>query len=114
MMDQELADKLDTIIGLLNLAFAEPIQRARAAVLADPVNAAIVDALGPAPMDAGVLQAAVKAATTQSERTVARRLSDLVAQGMVVRAGSGARVQYRLSGLLGGGAPGGGRGSSRG
>jgi DNA-binding HxlR family transcriptional regulator len=101
-MDAELAEKLDTIIGLINLAFAEPIQRARATVLADPVTAAIIEALGAGPPDAGAVQAAVKAATGQSERTIVRRLSDLVAQGMVVRAGAGAKVQYRLSGLLGG------------
>jgi DNA-binding transcriptional ArsR family regulator len=113
-MDQDLAERLDTIIGLLNLAFAEPIERARAAVLADPVKAAVIDALGSAPMDAGPLQAAVKAATGQSERTVVRRVSDLVAQGMVVRSGTGARVQYRLSGLMGGSTAGSGRGSTRG
>jgi len=109
-MDEELADKLDTIIGLLNLAFSESIQRARDAVLSDPIKAAVVEALGSGSMDAGALQAVVKAATGQSERTVIRRVSDLVAQGMVVRVGTGSRVQYRLSGLMGGaGGTGGGR-----
>lgn len=102
MIDEELAEKLDTIIGLLNLAFAEPIQRARAEVLSDPVKAAVVDALGPAPMDAGALQMAVSAVTRQSERTVARRLSELVAQGVVIRLGAGSKVRYRLSGLMAG------------
>jgi DNA-binding HxlR family transcriptional regulator len=114
LIDQELADKLDTIIGLLNLAFAEPVQRARADVLLDPVNAAVIEALGQNSTDAGALQAAVKATTGQSERTIVRRVSELVAQGMVVRSGTGAKVQYRLSGLMGGAPAASTRGASRG
>jgi DNA-binding transcriptional ArsR family regulator len=113
-MDQELADKLDTIIGLLNLAFAEPIQRARDAVMRDPVKAAVIDAIGSGPMDAGALQSAVRTATGQSDRTVSRRLAELLAQGMVMRSGTGPKGQYRLSGLMGGASPGGGRASLRG
>jgi DNA-binding HxlR family transcriptional regulator len=112
-MDTDLGEKLDTIIGLMNLAFAEPIQRARAAVLADRVNAAIIEELDTGATDAGALKATVKAATGQSERTILNRLSDLVAQGMVVRVGTGAKVQYRLSGLFGG-TPGPGGQSPRG
>lgn len=113
-MDQELGEKLDTIIGLISLAFAEPIQRARTALLSDPVKAAVLEALGPAPMDAGALQAAVSAVTRQSERTVGRRLSELVAQGVVLRLGAGPKVRYRLSGLMAGPSTGGGSGTSRG
>jgi DNA-binding transcriptional regulator PaaX len=98
-VDEELAAKLDRITFLLNLAFREQIDAARKEVLADPVSAAVVEAMGDDWVAAGDLKRQVAATTGQSERTVSRRVSQLVAQGWVASSGSGANIRYRASGV---------------
>jgi len=46
MSEEDVLRRLDSIIGILNLAFADPIERARNKILGDPVMAAILEELG--------------------------------------------------------------------
>jgi len=98
--DKEIVDRLDTIIAILNLAFAGPIQSARDKIQKDPVNAAILDALALGAVPAGELQEMVKKATGQSVRSVQVRLAALAEQRVLERIGSGPKISYRATGPL--------------
>lgn len=97
--DDLVLQRLDRIIFLLGLAFRDQIDAARQEVLRDPVSAALVDTAAEDWITAGDLKRRAAAATKQSERTVSRRLSQLVAEGWIDVAGSGANVKYRSSGI---------------
>ncbi len=103
MADQEVLDRLDDIIALLNLAFADPIGKAREAILKDKINAAILEALATGPLGSGELIEKVKQASGQAERTVQTRLLSLTAQHAIEKLGTtGKTVSYRATGLFGG------------
>jgi Fic family protein len=99
-MSKEIEEKLDRLIALVRLAYRVDIESARKAVLADPVNAAILELAADQSRAAGDLKAEVQRFTGQSDRTVTRRIADLVAQGLLVQSGAGSKVFYRSSGLI--------------
>ena len=98
--ENEIVDRLDTIIAILNLAFAGPIQTARDKIQKDPVNAAILDGLALGAVPAGELQESVKKATGQSVRSIQMRLAALAEQRVLERIGSGPKISYRATGPL--------------
>lgn len=98
-MDDSVNERLDKIIFLLSLAFRNEIEQARQAVLDDPVSSAVLDATAGDWIGAGELKRQVAGATKQSERTVARRISQLAAQGWLSSAGAGPTIRYRATGL---------------
>jgi hypothetical protein len=101
MGDKEVVDKLDTIIGLLHLAFADSLQRARDELLKDRATAAILAALDSASdVPANELMSQVKAAAGQKDRAIQARLANLIAQRIVIRTGAGVKTTYRSSGLI--------------
>ena len=103
MSDQDVLDRLDDIIALLNLAFAEPIGKAREAILKDKTNAAILEALAVGPLASSDLMEKVKLASGQAERTIQMRLLSLAAQHAIEKLGTtGKTVSYRAAGLFGG------------
>jgi Fic family protein len=99
-MSREIEEKLDRLIALLRLAYRVDIEAARKSVFADPVNAAILELTAEESRSAGALKAEVQRLTRQSDRTVTRRIADLVSQGFLLQLGSGPRVTYRSSGLI--------------
>lgn len=101
MSEEDVLRRLDSIIGILNLAFADPIERARNKILADQVMAAILEELGTETYTAADILGKVVAATKQSERTVQQRIATLVSQRIVERIGSGSKISYHSTGLIG-------------
>ncbi len=97
--DEALA-KLDTIISILQLAFKEQIDAARAEIAADPVAAAILEFVGTDGLEAGELHTRVTNATKQSKRSIQRRLALLLAQGAIAQSRSGSRITYRSTNLM--------------
>jgi hypothetical protein len=97
---ERIEDRLDSLISLLRIAFKDEIDRERASIAADPVSKAVLDAASDW-VQAGKLKSQVVRVTHQSEPTVKRRISELVAAGALRREGRGGRVAYRSSGLLG-------------
>ena len=96
MSDTDIVRRLDRLIGIMELAYRDDIQRARAAVRADPANATILDATtGDEPTPAAAVTRAVTERTSQSARSAARRIAALVEMGAVEKVGAGApdRVQ---------------------
>lgn len=99
MSDAEILQRLDTLINITRLAHADRIEQVRRDTRSDAVNAAILDAATDW-VGAGELKTQVAKATSQSERTVARRLSDLVADGILAQQGAGPSIKYRTTGLI--------------
>jgi hypothetical protein len=92
-----ISNQLDTIIALLKLTNREALEQARAEL--DDVSNAILDATVE-PVAIGVLKERVAKATEQSEKTVQRRIGDLVAMGALAKSGGGSAATYRTTGLL--------------
>lgn len=100
MAEELIAEKLDTVIALLQLAFHDQIERARQQIRSDPVAAAILDHADGEGIEAGQLQARVAEQTKQSSRTVRRRIAALVEQKALVQLGSGPATRYRSTNLI--------------
>jgi Fic family protein len=99
MTNEDLARRLDTIIAILQLAHRDEIESARSTIRGDKVKAAILDgAKNWTP--AGKLTSAVKAKTKQSSATVNRRITELLATGVLEKQGGGPATEYRSTGLI--------------
>jgi Fic family protein len=99
MTNEDLARRLDTIIAILQLAHRDEIESARTTIRSDKVNAAILDnSKNWTP--AGKLTSAVKTKTKQSSATINRRITDLIADGVLEKQGGGPATEYRSTGLL--------------
>lgn len=97
----DLEHRLARIEHLLGIGFAEQVGAKREeAGLDDPASAGILERSG-SWIAAGELKQAVHEATGQSERTIKRRIQDLVGRGALEARGSGSRVEYRSSGRFG-------------
>ena len=94
-----LAEKLDLLISLLRIAYREPLDAEREAILDEPVSKAILGACVNW-IEAGKLKAEVVKKAKVSQPTVSRRLSELVERGLITRAGGGGKVSYRTTGLI--------------
>lgn len=99
MTNEDLADRLDKIIAILQLAHRDEIDNARATIRSDKVNAAILDG-SRAWTPAGQLTSDVMSKTNQSGATINRRINELIAMGVLEKQGGGPATQYRASGLI--------------
>jgi hypothetical protein len=98
--ESRLEEKLDLLIALLRVAHREPLEDEREAIIADPINRAVLGVLARGPVDAGELKSRASAESKASKPTIERRIADLAARGVLKRSGSGAQVSYRLTGLV--------------
>lgn len=96
-----IEDKLDLLIGLMRVAYREPLRAERDRILSDPVSKAILFATEGDWVDAGELKRIAAAKCKVSKPTAERRIAELLADGTLLRVGSGPRVRYRSSGLIG-------------
>lgn len=99
MGNSEITDRLDTIIALIKLAHRESLASVRQDLM-DDVSGAVLDATAGGPVGAGSLKTKVAKATGQSEKTVQRRIAELVALGALAKDGAGPSVTYRSTGLI--------------
>ena len=99
MADEEIIRRLDAILAVLKLAHNEPLAQARSQILNDAVNAAILETTVDEFVASGQLKRDVAALTEQSEKTVQRRIADLVAMGALELRTEG-RPAYRSTGLI--------------
>jgi hypothetical protein len=98
--DNTLEAKLDLLIGLLRVAYREPLEKRRTEVLSDPAARAILQAAARGWVDAGTLKSMAAKGGKVSRPTAERRIAELVADGVLRRAGAGPHVRYRSSGLI--------------
>jgi hypothetical protein len=96
----EILARLDMIVSILQLAFKPQMDAARSSILSDPVASSVLDATSDGWVDAGELRQRVARETKQSERTVSRRVSALLAQRAIEQSGTGAKIRYRSTGHI--------------
>jgi hypothetical protein len=99
--DDEVLERLDLILGVLQLAHDDAITRAREAVRSDPIRAAILDACADdwvAP--AAIRERVVREAGPCNPRTLQRRLRELVVRRALKERGTTTDKSYRASGLI--------------
>lgn len=68
-------------------------------MLEDEVVSSLLDRLS-SWTSSGAIRSSVAKTTGQSERTVGRRLSELVRLGVIAQRGSGPAIEYRSTGLI--------------
>jgi chorismate mutase len=100
MADEEIVQRLDKLIAILQLAHYEDIERGRARILADELNAAILEAAAKRTPTAQVVAAARKTKGSPSPATIGRRIASLVDQGALARSGAGPSTAYEATGLV--------------
>ncbi|HVE95073.1 MAG TPA: hypothetical protein VNB24_09145 [Acidimicrobiales bacterium] len=99
-VDSEIVRRLDLLLGVVGLAFDEQIRAGRDRARTDPVTAALLDGAADDWTPSGELRAAVMKQTGAADRTVSRRLAELVARRAMLQRGSTTTTAYRSSGLL--------------
>ena len=99
MDNHEVLARLDTIIAITKLANREALDAARNEILADGVNRAILSSASRW-VPAGTLQKTVARKTGAATRTVRDRIADLLAHGLLEKAGGGPTTSYRATGLI--------------
>jgi hypothetical protein len=96
-----LLERLDRLTAILELALAPQLAEGRAAVRADEVDAAILDAAASADWTpAANLQNAVATKTGKKERAIQGHVGALVARGFLLKDGGGTKVRYRTNGVI--------------
>lgn len=99
-MSASTDERLDRIAAILALANREPVKAAGEEIRSDPLSAAILGASSANWIGSARIRAAVAKKDKASERTVTRRLAELVNQGALYHRGAGASSEYRLTGLV--------------
>lgn len=98
--NDEIVRRLDLLLGVVSLAFDEQISAARDRARNDPVVAALLDGAADDWVPSGELKASVIKQTGVAERTVSRRLAELVGRRAMLQRGQTTSSAYRSSGLL--------------
>jgi DNA-binding transcriptional ArsR family regulator len=97
--NEEVLQKLDKIIAILQIAHKDEIDRARAEITADKVDAAILKAAAKE-TPAGKLIKAVEAKAKVSDRSVQIHVAKLIERGLLEKTGSGTATTYKTTGLI--------------
>jgi len=98
-IENAVLERLDLLLGVVQLAYAEQISAARAKLRSDPVVAAILDSSEDW-VKTGDLVTQVVAASGASKRTVQRRVSELLTSRALAVQGAGSATSYRSTGLI--------------
>ncbi len=97
--EQQMLEKLDLLLGVIQLAYAEEIKVARADLRSDAVVAALLDTCVDWTPASTAINEAVRISGS-AKRTVQRRISDLLAKRALAQRGAGVATTYRSTGLL--------------
>ena len=99
MNEEDLAERLDKLIAVVSLAFADEIAHARDKARADPVVAAILDSCEAGWTPAATVRSAAQRAGA-SKATFGRRAGELVGSGAIKRRGATTSIEYRSTGVF--------------
>ncbi len=97
--NNEVLQRLDRIIAILQIAHKDPLDRAREEVAADKVDAAILS-LAAKETPAGKLVKAVEAKTKQTGRSVRKHIARLIERGLLEKSGASHATTYKATGLI--------------
>ena len=96
----DVIDRLDRLITLMRIGFADSIDRVRQELALDLVATAILDRTKGDWVATGELQRSVSKSMNVSARTVLRSLTALVERGLLLSRGSGKATSFLSSGIL--------------
>jgi hypothetical protein len=97
--DDEATRALTRIVAILQVAHRDAIEEVRVELRNEGTSKAILESADDW-ISTGALQKAAKKKGASSDRTVLRRLSELVDTGALERREIGNNVEYRTSGLF--------------
>jgi hypothetical protein len=97
-MAESTDQRLDRLIGLFELAYSDELAAARQKIRADSVVAAILEATEDW-VQVGVLKTAVANTEKISEKTVQRRISEMVTQRLLQADGLAVSRRVKSTGL---------------
>jgi DNA-binding transcriptional ArsR family regulator len=98
--DSDVVGRLDQMIALMKIGFADSLARVREELAGDQVSSAILEATKDDWVTSGDLQRSVSRSAKVSERTILRALSALAERGLLSVRGSGRSTSYRSAGVL--------------
>lgn len=98
--EDAVVERLDLLVGILQLAFDREIDGARRRMRSDLLTQAILDACEDGYVASGELQRTLSTRLAVSERTVRARLGELAARRVLRQEGAGRNTSYRASGLV--------------
>ena len=97
--NDEVLQRLDKIIAILQIAHEDAIDRARAEITSDTVDAAILKAAAKETSAGSVVKAAASKAKV-SGRAVQKHIAELVDRGLLEKSGAGRSTAYKATGLI--------------
>lgn len=97
--NDEVIQRLDRLAAIMQLAYREQIDSARAAIRSDNVNAAILDGAKKV-TPAAKLKTSVMKKTNTGSSTFSERVATLIELGLLEKQGAGNTTQYRTTGLV--------------
>lgn len=97
--EQQVLERLDLLVGVVQLAYNEEISDARNKLRGDPVTKSILEATEEWET-AGELIATVMSESSAAKRTVQRRIAELLARRVLKSRGAGYSTAYRSTGLI--------------
>jgi hypothetical protein len=97
---EEVLERLDLMLGVLQLAHHDAIARAAEELRADEINAAILEACADDWIAAADLKAAVRSKVSVGDTALKARLSNLVARRAIQRRGATHTTAYHALGLI--------------
>lgn len=95
----EIIQRLDLLVGIIQLAYAPQIAEARASFRSDAVTSGILDGAEDW-VSSSTLQDQVAASAATSTRTVRRRINELVSMRALLTRGSSRSTEYRSANLI--------------
>lgn len=98
MTDEEVLQRLDRVIALLQMAHADAIEAAHKKIRSDKVYAAILDSTKNWTAAAKVQAAAKKKGAARS--TTSKKVVELLERGLLEKRGGGSTIEYRSTGLV--------------
>ena len=98
---EQVIERLDAMLAVLQLAHRDAIERAAAELRADEINDAILEICADEWVGAGEIKQRVRTAVASaSDKAVQRRLAQLVARRAIQRRGAAQTTAYRSLGLV--------------
>jgi Fic family protein len=98
-VNDEVLQRLDKVIAILQIAHKDEIDRERQEIRADKVDAAIL-ALAAKETQAGKLVKAAQAKAKVSDRAVQKHIAQLIERGLLEKSGASKTATYRATGLI--------------
>ena len=97
---KDVVERLDLLIAIMKLANAKILNEYKETISKDVVSLAILDVLDSGPLDYTTLIQKVSQKSGKSDRTVKRRISELIDDKILTKKREGGNVLYYNSGIL--------------